>query len=209
MPIFRGNARLLQRFRAGDRDALEQVYRAYVDKIANIARFGFRSRAGTALVGGVGFDATEIADIAQEVFVKAFSDSARRAFDGQREYGPYLYAIARNAIADQLHRSGRELPTAWKALEQTIDGELDAGTREGATETDPALVEVTRDYIARLDGDLKRVHQARYVEGLSQRDAAERLGMGRQALRTLEEHLRDGLRRELGGRFALTASARH
>ena len=51
--------------------------------------------------------------------------------------------------------------------------------------------------MAGLADDLKRLHQARYVEGLSQREAAERLGISRQTLRTLEGKLRDGLRDRL------------
>ena len=53
------------------------------------------------------------------------------------------------------------------------------------------------DYLGALDDSLKRLHQVRYVEGLPQREAAERLGISRQTLRTLEQKLREGLRAKL------------
>jgi DNA-directed RNA polymerase specialized sigma24 family protein len=49
------------------------------------------------------------------------------------------------------------------------------------------------EYLNALPSDLREVHKLRYEEGLSQIQAAERLGVGRQSLRTLEARLRDGL----------------
>jgi RNA polymerase sigma-70 factor (ECF subfamily) len=196
MPIFRGNPELLRRFREGDRDALETVYRAYVGKIENIVRFGFRLPDGGGIVGGIGWQPAEIVDAIQEVFAKGFATAARAGFDGARDYGPYLYAITRNVLADRLRRTHRELPTPWQELERLREGEL-VPHEEPAAWADEATVAVVRAYLGGLDEQLRRIHQARYVEGLSQRDAAERLGISRQTLRTLEARLRDGLRREL------------
>jgi RNA polymerase sigma factor (sigma-70 family) len=196
MPIFRGNSQLFRRFREGERDALEAIYLAYVDKIANVVRFGFRLRDGSATVSGLGPRSDEVADVVQEVFAKSFAASARAAFDGVRDYGPYLYAIARNVIADRARRTRRELPTPWQALERAREEELMPNEDQPAW-ADDATVAVVREYLASLDDELRRLHQARYVDGLSQREAAERLGISRQNLRTLEGRLRDGLRRKL------------
>jgi RNA polymerase sigma factor (sigma-70 family) len=196
MPVFRGNPQLLRLFREGDRDALETVYRTYVDKIANVARFGFRLLDGSATVSGVGSQPDEVAEVVQEVFAKSFAAPVRAAFDGVRDYGPYLYAIARNVIADRARRAHRELPTPWQALERAREDEL-APNEEQPAWADEATVAVVREYLGALDDQLRRLHQARYVDGLSQREAAERLGLSRQGLRTLEERLRDGLRRKL------------
>jgi len=195
VPIFRGNSQLFSRFRDGDTEALEQVYRAYVEKIANIVRYGFRLPGG-ASVPGVGFQADEIADIVQEVFAKSFSASARAAYDGLRDYGPYLYAITRNVIADRARRARRELPTPWDELERAGDNDL-APSEERPPWADEATIAVVGAYLATLDDGLKRLHHVRYIEGLSQREAAERLGISRQNLRTLEAKLRDGLRAKL------------
>jgi len=195
MPIFRGNSQLFRRFRDGDREALEQVYRAYVDKIANIARYGFRLPGG-GNVRGVGFGSEEIADIVQEVFAKSFSVAARAAYDGVRDYGPYLYAVTRNVIADRSRRSRRELPTPWEELERARDDDL-APSEERPPWADEATITAVGEYLGTLDDGLKRLHRIRYIEGLSQREAAEQLGISRQNLRTLEAKLRDGLRAKL------------
>jgi RNA polymerase sigma-70 factor (ECF subfamily) len=196
MPIFRGQPRLLQRFREGDRAALETVYRAYVDKITSIARFGFRLPAAGLTAPGLAHRPDEVADLVQEVFLKAFARKVRQSFDGERPYGPFLYAIARNVAVDWARQRGREIPTPWRDLPEG-DAELTPDEAGDAPWADDATMALVRRYVASLDPELREVHRVRYEEGLSQRDAAERLGIGRQVLRTREARLREGLRREL------------
>jgi RNA polymerase sigma-70 factor (ECF subfamily) len=197
MTVFRGQAELLARFRAGDPSALERVYRTYVDRIGGIVRFGFRLPSQGVTVRGVAETAHDVADLVQEVFVKAFSPAARRAFDGLRDYAPFLFAIARNVVVDWARRRGREIPTAWTELERA--DELEERSDEPAW-ADEATMAIVQSYVDGLDSELLRVHEVRYRDGLSQRDAADKLGIGRQRLRTLEARLRDGLRRELTAR---------
>jgi RNA polymerase sigma factor (sigma-70 family) len=197
MPIFRGKPELLRGFRAGDRAALEIVYRAYVDKVTKVIRFGFKLREGDASIPGLRVNPVETADLVQEIFVKAFAVPAREAFDGLREYGPYLYAVARNVLADWGRRSGRELPTETDRLQQAGDDAWVPDDDELGPWADPDTIALVRRYLDGLDPELQRVHQARFVTGLSQRDAADQLGIGRQTLRTLEGRLRAGLEREL------------
>jgi DNA-directed RNA polymerase specialized sigma24 family protein len=52
---------------------------------------------------------------------------------------------------------------------------------------------VVEKYLAALPQDLREVHKLRHEECLSQEQAAEKLGVGRQKLRTLERRLREGL----------------
>jgi RNA polymerase sigma factor (sigma-70 family) len=196
MSIFRGKAELLSRFRRGDRDALEEVYRAYVDKVSKIVRFGFRLPQGGAVVPGFGWRDDEIADIVQEVFARSFSHSARASYDGERDYAPYLYAVARNVLTDRARRVGRELPMAWSELARVREEDLAANEDESSW-PDAATIAAVRAYIDGLDESLKHVHEVRYVLGLSQREASEKLGISRQMLRTLEARLRDGLRQRL------------
>src|SRR5262245_44827660 len=121
MPIFRGKPDLLRRFRAGDRAALESVYRAYVDKVTGIVRFGFRLPSASGTVSGASMSAGETSDLVHEIFVKAFAGPARASFDGLRDYGPYLYALTRNVLADWRRRLGRELPTDVHELRKAGD----------------------------------------------------------------------------------------
>jgi RNA polymerase sigma-70 factor (ECF subfamily) len=197
VPIFRGKPELLRAFRAGDRAALETVYRAYVDKVAGIIRFGFSASARGGAVVSLGDRPQEIADAVQEVFARSFARTARDAFDAGRDYGPYVYTVARNVVIDWVRRAGRELPTEIAYLERAIDEWADLGEETEPAYADERTLATVRDFLTRLPPDLKEVHRVRYLEGLSQRDAAARLGISRQNLRTLERRLCDALRRTL------------
>jgi RNA polymerase sigma-70 factor (ECF subfamily) len=194
MTVFRGQPELLQRFRAGEPGALEAVYRTYVDRVAGILRFGFRVASTSAIVSGLTGNAHDTADLVQEVFMKAFAPAARLAYDGLRDYAPFLYAIARNVAVDWARRGGREVLVGWAGLERA---EELAPSDDEPPWADEVTMSIVNRYVERLDDELRPVHEARYRDGLSQRDAAEKLGIGRQRLRTLEARLRDGLRRAL------------
>jgi RNA polymerase sigma-70 factor (ECF subfamily) len=134
-----------------------------------------------------------LADVVQEVFVKAFAPEARRRFDASRPYEPYLAQIARNVAIDHWRQWRRHVP-----LEQVIDQlSLEADPPDARDWTDAETIAVVERYIASLDDESRRVHEALYVKGLSQREAAEALGLGRQVIRTREAKLRSGLRRAL------------
>lgn len=198
MSLFQGRPDLLQRFRDGDRQALETVYRTYVGRISEIVAHGFRITATGGSVPGLGSRPADLADAVQEIFLKAFSRGVRAAFDGSRDFGPYLSTIARNLLIDRARRNGRELLMPEVDLE--VAGKTaasDAFWQVAARWEDPVALAVARRFVEGLPEDLACVHRLRYVEGLSQRDAAAHLGITRQTLRTLEEKLRAGLRREL------------
>ena len=189
---------MLARFRAGDRDALETVYRTYVAKVSEIAANGFRIASTGGAVSGLGRRAADLADTVQEIFLKAFARQARLSFDGSRDFGPYLASIARNVMIDRARRSGREI------LLPEID--LDRGSPSPGGDPfseiparweDPVAIAVARRFIDDLPPELARIHRLLYVEGQSQREAAANLGITRQVLRTLDGKLRAGLRQRL------------
>jgi RNA polymerase sigma factor (sigma-70 family) len=180
------DAALLESFRRGDRVALERVYHSHIDAVE---RF-LASRLGRARR----FSATNLADLVQEVFLRAFSPSARNSYDGERDYGPFLITIAKNAFIDWIRRSAREVGDT-RALEALVDVAADDPAADELFE--PELVAATASYIEQLSPELRRVHEHRFVQAEPQRSAADALGISRQNLRTLEKKLVDGLRREL------------
>jgi RNA polymerase sigma-70 factor, ECF subfamily len=187
MPFFRGRADRLQAFRAGQRAVVEEVYWTYLGLVEKIVRHGFR-RTGAAETAPV--PTSDIADAVQEVFARAFRENARVAYDGIRDYGPFLATIARNVVADWGRRRGHsvvEIPTDPDALPSSDD-------RGWAEE---AVMQVVDGYVAALPAALRRVHEQRYMLGQSQVETARTLGVSRQQLRTLEANLRRGLAREL------------
>jgi RNA polymerase sigma factor (sigma-70 family) len=139
--------------------------------------------------------AAELGDVVQEVFARAFSPACRSRYDGQRPYGPYLVQIARNAVADHWRSVRREVVLDVEPLLDALS--LEAGPAVPERWADQETVATVERYLASLPPELRRVHDALYVRGLSQREAAAVLGLGRQAIRGIEAMLRAGLRREL------------
>jgi RNA polymerase sigma-70 factor, ECF subfamily len=190
LTIFRDNPGLLERFRAGARPAMEAVYWFYVRRIEALVRHGF-SLPGAA--GAFRAKASEVEDLVQEVFARAFSERARLSFDGLRAYGPFLATLARNTVIDWGRRRGREV---------LVDGrndDLADLTRADSTPepvpgwADEDVAAIVSKYLAGLPKDLADLHHRRYVLAESQADAAAALGLSRQQLRTREARLRDGL----------------
>jgi RNA polymerase sigma-70 factor (ECF subfamily) len=187
MTLFRNRPELLQPFRLGDRKALEAVYWAYVKDVEAIIRHGFYlSGKGQSMPGAPSGD---IGDLVQEVFLRAFAERARAAYDGLREYKPYLATIARNLLVDWARKHGRDL-----SLDELSE---EPSAEPVPWEIDERRLAIVEDYLARLASPLKEVHQARYISALSQEMAATRLGISRQQLRTREAQLRSGLKEAL------------
>jgi RNA polymerase sigma factor (sigma-70 family) len=193
MTVFAHNAELLQRFREGERQALSTVYWHYVDSVAGRLR---RSLAVAARPGHVSGPSADLADVVQDVFVKAFATQARLAYDPSREYAPFLMAIARNTLIDYLRRASREVRLDVAAIERIIDAS-DQGAGDASPWADPQTMVLVDRYVASLTADERGVYLERYVRCHSQELAAQTLGMSRQQVRTVEGRLRTGLAREL------------
>ena len=191
MPLLRTDRALLDRFRVGAPEALGTVYWEYVRKVERLLSAGFEVRSRGTRVGGACRQPDDLADLVQEVFARAFSQESRWVYDGLRDYGPYLYAIARNVLVDWARKRGREIPTPWAELDAAI--EMTPVLEDTVPWAEPVTMRVVEEYLGALPQDLRAVHKLRHEEGLSQEQAAEKLGVGRQTLRTLERRLRDGL----------------
>ena len=76
---------------------LEAVYRAHVNSIEAFVRVRLQ-KCGA-------WNRANVADLVQETFTKAFSARGRAAYDGEREYGPFLQRIARNTLIDWLRQN--------------------------------------------------------------------------------------------------------
>ena len=177
----------LANFRAGAREALERVYWENIEAVEALVRGGLRRSEY--------FSTANLADLVQEIFAKAFSPRARAAYDGVRDYGPYLRQLARNTLIDWLRERGRELVGG-------IEPEALLDNREGDTSVEallfpPEHVAVAQRFVGSLSAELKGVHERRFLAAESQEQAARALGISRQSVRTLERRLLDGLRREL------------
>jgi RNA polymerase sigma factor (sigma-70 family) len=192
MTIFVSDENLLLGFRAGDKAALSRVYCHYVDAVETLLRRYLAVAAGGRWRTSARSD---LSDVLQEAFVKAFAPAARLAYDRRREYRPFLMAIARNALVDHLRGASREIRWEGSAIEALISGESDAVDVDPWA--DPHTISLAERYIASLSDPERHVYEQRYVRCHSQEHCALALGMTRQRVRTIEGKLRGGLARAI------------
>ena len=201
---FHADRPLLDAFRKGETWALEQVYRHHFQAVATVVRWGFVSGSGSRINGVRSLHDQH--DLIHDVFVRAFSDSARLGYDGLRPYGPYLLRIARNLLVDRARRSGREVtepPPSGDEGAPPIHGELVAqpeamGVERREEDLDwRRLMECTRTYLSGEEPELVLVVRYRFEEGLPQRDVAQRMGISRNRVRALERQAIKRLRKRL------------
>jgi RNA polymerase sigma-70 factor (ECF subfamily) len=100
---------LVARFRAGEPDAIRELYREYGAAVMTVARSVVRDRELAA-------------DVVQQTFVKAWRAAA--TFDGSRELAPWLYSIARNTAIDTVRSQARQAAVAADPdIEIHVEGE--------------------------------------------------------------------------------------
>lgn len=105
---------LIERFRAGEPDAVRAVYREHAGAVHTVARSIVRDRE-------------LVADVVQQTFVKAWRAAA--TFEGNRQLAPWLYAIARHTAIDMVRAESKptrgghapevEIPVETESFERT------------------------------------------------------------------------------------------
>jgi RNA polymerase sigma factor (sigma-70 family) len=193
-----------ERFRRGDPAALEEIYWTYVDLVEHVLVAGFWTKDRQVMISGEG-DPDRRADLLQEVFVRSFSETARRNFESALDYRAYLLGISRHVLVDHHRRCNRRnLPDVSELNEDRVEDVV----ADDEPWLVPDVVEVVDRYVRSLMPPLRGLYNARYVLGRSQREAAESLGLSRQNVRTLEERLKEGLRAALEEAWRVQPSLR-
>lgn len=163
--------RLIRRIAAGDQDALAELYERHARLLAHRLR-----RAGASV--------TETEDILQETFLSVWSSADR--FRGDGAVAAWLWMIARNRLVSvarsNIRSRAREEATAVPEVEPEPDvaSSLDA-----------------RAAIDRLEPHLRTAFQAVALEGLSVRDAADRLDVPEGTIKSRVHRARKLLRKDM------------
>ncbi|MEM7157542.1 MAG: sigma-70 family RNA polymerase sigma factor [Myxococcota bacterium] len=192
---------LLRDFREGRTSAMGEVYRRHADDVTAQLRYGFSFQSAGRHHRFVGYrSAFELHDALHETFRRAFEPRARERYDGLRPYGPYLRAIARNVVLRGFRAREVQFPEVredGEAADSSI--EIVDETRETPEqEVGRAQIRgVVQRFLDTLPKDDRRLLELRFVEGKSQRDAADALGLGRQRVRGRETKLRQQMLRFL------------
>lgn len=152
---------LVRRVQRGERGAFDLLVQKYQHRIAHlIARYVH--------------DASEVEDVAQEAFIKAYRGLAN--FRGESAFYTWLYRIAINTAKNHLVSAGRRVPDQGvdaADAEQHDDGALlrDADTPERTLMTGELERTVYRT-IESLPAELREAVTLRELEGLSYEEIA-------------------------------------
>lgn len=182
------NRDLLDRFRAGERRALEAVFMAYEGLVRTIAVRGFRGFSGFR-------NAADADDVVASTFEAAFEERARLAYDGIQPYRYYLSGITRNVMRTMCRKRGREILMEDTAEIVDVDAEVGAPELAALTKDDAAILARFRASL----GDARRVavFEGYFGRGLSEATLAETLGINRYRVRLHLVSIRKRMRRFL------------
>lgn len=167
--LLRDDAATREAFRRGERSAMAQVYTEYHPLVQTICAHGFGGFRGF-------FSSADREDAVQQIFMAAFEERTRLAYDGLKPYGSFLRGVAQNTIRRMLEKRTRfqrkdaPEPQAEQGLEeQAIEAEtLSIVRRFRATVVDPPEPQVLQRY---------------FIDGVSEEALAVELGCTRYRLR--------------------------
>jgi RNA polymerase sigma-70 factor (ECF subfamily) len=155
---------LVARAQMGDKRAFDLLVVKYQQKVASLIARYMR-------------DSSEVQDVTQEAFLKAYRALPR--FRGDSAFYTWLYRIAINTVKNHLVAQGRRPP--GDDLEADVAEQMDMGgrLREHATPERELLTdEIARTVQAALDDlpdDLRTAIVLREIEGMSYEEIADAL----------------------------------
>jgi RNA polymerase sigma-70 factor (ECF subfamily) len=177
-----GDARLVSAALGGEERAFRMLYDRWRPRVFRVAR-SFPS-----------LDPDEAQDVVQEAFVRAFGRLA--SLQDRDRFGPWLLTIARNRALSRLarRRAAQDL-----ADDLAREGEADEQVATLPDVGREAELEAVRAVIAELpEGPEKETVHLFYVEGgLSTREIAARLGVGKSAITMRLERFRAKVKRRV------------
>ena len=192
-PGLESDRALLDAFRRGESGALGRVLRMYVDDVARALRRGVVVDVGGQRVRlGANLPETDVESLLQDTFVRAFSVSAREAYDGIRPYSAYLLTIARNLLIDHGRRLQRE--SRLVGLE-SAEGENAAVVAADAEESvhEKELSGILDRFRSALEEDDQRLFQVRYEEQHNLSETARLMGWSEIRVRKRDTWIRSAL----------------
>lgn len=194
------NRRLLDAFRAGEREALARVFRHYVDDVTMTLRRGVVVQVdGGPVRAGRGLPEGEVESLIQETFLKAFAPAARERYDGLRPFGAWLATIARNVLIDYARRAKKSgVVLAPDEVERMA---VDDGSKTAADHFEEReLSGLVSQIVAQLGEPDRSIYRARYEEERSLKETAEALSIPLITIRRRDAQIRQRILEELRGR---------
>ena len=171
---------LLEKARAGDREALSQALEKYQRRLAVLVHFKLSERTRTF---------AEVDDIVQETLLRAFRDIQHFSYQAPGSFLRWLSSIADHAIVNRVRYQGRER----RAGEQVpFRSESNPAGPDPADTKTPSRLLAQQEAVERLLGrlaalpeDYRRAILMAKIEGLSTAEMAVQLGKSREAVALL------------------------
>lgn len=132
---------------------------------------------------------SDVDDVVQEVFVRMHRGLTGLR-DGER-FGGWVYRIAARAVAD--HRRGRARHPIALAEEEELGAHADPDGDDPRLESD--LAECVALFVARLPSPYREAITLTELEGLTQKDGAEMLGLSVSGMKSRVQRGREQIRR--------------
>lgn len=155
---------LVRRVQAGEKAAFDLLVKKYQQKVMNLVSRYIK-------------DSSEVMDITQEAFIKAYR--ALPNFRGESAFYTWLYRIAINTAKNFLVAKGRRPPgTDVDSQEAESYSNVDALKENASPERmvlSQELKQILFDAFEKLPKDLKRAIELRELEGLSYEQIAEEM----------------------------------
>lgn len=177
---------LVKRVQAGDTAAFDLLVRKYQHRIA-------------ALIGRYVSDWSEVQDVAQETFIRAYR--ALGNFRGDAQFYTWLHRIAVNTAKNHLVAHNRRPPTDDIDIEDAEH--FDSGIRLRDSDTPERelmrqqLEQTVMRAVEALPEELRVAINLREVDGLSYDEIAERMGCPIGTVRSRIFRAREAIDREL------------
>ncbi|HFD92421.1 MAG TPA: RNA polymerase sigma factor RpoE [Gammaproteobacteria bacterium] len=156
---------LVERVQRGDKKAFDILVLKYQHKLVK-------------LVSRYVYDSSEVLDVVQEAFLKAYR--AIPTFRGDSAFYTWLYRIGVNTAKNHLISQGRKPPRTDVDAEEAEQFEGESQLKEYATPEGLLLKEEVEDTVIKaidnLPDDLRTAITLRELEGLSYEEIAEAMG---------------------------------
>jgi RNA polymerase sigma-70 factor, ECF subfamily len=153
---------LVVRVQKGDKRAFDLLVLKYQHKVVNLISRYIR-------------DHSEVYDVAQEAFIKAYR--ALPQFRGESAFYTWMYRIAINTAKNYLVSQGRKLPSVDIDAQDAEQFEGESGLKDNGTPERIALKDEIESTVLKaiedLPDDLRTAITLRELEGLSYEEIAE------------------------------------